>query len=94
MSGRRRRLGRVLAGRAATSVVVGRRGRLAWFGAGRLQAALAAQGREVVIVGSGEIEDDLVRDVTGVLTSFCARLYGRRGARSRAPRALGCARAG
>jgi predicted site-specific integrase-resolvase len=93
MNGRRRRLGRILAGPAASLVVAGRRGRLARFGAGHLQAALAAGGREVVIVGSGEIGDDLVRDVTGVLASLCACLCGRRGARNRALRALGCAQA-
>jgi len=36
-------------------------------------------------------DDDLVRDVTEVLTSFCARLYGRRSARNRAEKALRCA---
>ena len=29
---------------------------------------------------AGEGDDDLIRDMTEVLTSFCARLYGRRGA--------------
>ena len=32
------------------------------------------------------------RVMTEVLTSFCARLYGRRGARNRAIKALGCAK--
>ena len=36
----------------------------------------------------GERTDDLVRDMMEVLTSMCARLYGRRGARNRAVRAL------
>jgi len=36
-------------------------------------------------------DDDLVRDVTEVLTSFCARRYGRRSARNRAEKALRCA---
>ena len=40
----------------------------------------------------GETTDDLVRDMIEVLTSFCARLYGRRGARNRALRALTAAR--
>ena len=40
------------------------------------------------MVDDQEMDDDLVRDVTEVLTSFCARLYGRRGARNRASRAL------
>ena len=34
---------------------------------------------------------DLVRDMTEVLTGFCARRYGRRSARNRAEKALRCA---
>ncbi|MEV6029218.1 IS607 family transposase [Streptomyces sp. NPDC052036] len=34
------------------------------------------------------VEDDLVRDMAEVLTSFCARLYGRRSATNRARKAL------
>jgi putative resolvase len=41
-----------------------------------------------------ETTDDLVRDMVEVLTSFCARLYGRRGARNRALRALTAAKRG
>jgi putative resolvase len=37
------------------------------------------------------VTDDLVRDRAEVLTSFCARLYGRRSARNRAEKALRCA---
>ena len=62
---------------------------LARFGVEHLQAALAAQDRQALILGQGEVGDDLVREMTEVLTSFCARLCGRRGARSRALRALG-----
>jgi putative resolvase len=91
VNGRRRKLGRVLADPDATRIVVEHRDRLARFGVGHLQAALAAQGRQIVILGPGELDDDLVRDMTEVLTSFCARLYGRRGARNRAQRALDCA---
>lgn len=40
---------------------------------------------------ASEVEDDLVRDMTEVLTSLCARLYGRRSAGTRAQRALRCA---
>jgi predicted site-specific integrase-resolvase len=42
------------------------------------------------VVEDTEVVDDLVRDMTEVLTSFCARLYGRRGARNRAEKALVC----
>lgn len=71
--------------------MVEHRDRLARFGVEHLEAALSAQGRRVVVVDEGEVDDDLVRDVTEVLTSLCARLYGRRGARNRAEKALRCA---
>lgn len=92
MNGKRRKLARLLADATATTVVVEHRDRLARFGVEHLEAALSAQGRRVVVVEPGEVDDDLVRDMTEVLTSFCARLYGRRGARNRAEKALGCAR--
>lgn len=41
-----------------------------------------------MVVDDGERTDDLVGDMIEVLTSMCARLYGRRGARNRALRAV------
>ena len=43
------------------------------------------------MVDDAEVDDDLVRDMTEVLTSFCARLYGRRTAAHRAAKALAAA---
>jgi putative resolvase len=40
----------------------------------------------------GETADDLVREMIEVLASVCARLYGRRGARNRALRAVTAAK--
>ncbi len=54
---------------------------------------LLGAGRRLVVVETSEVEDDLVRHMTEVLTSLCARLYGRRSARTRAQRALRCAAA-
>ena len=73
---------------SASVVVVEHRDRLARFGVEYLEAALSAQGRRIVVADSGEADDDLVRDMIEVLTSMCARLYGRRGARNRAMRAV------
>jgi putative resolvase len=91
-NGHRRRLERLLADPMTSTLVVEHRDRLARFGVEHLEAALAAHGRRVLVVDAGEVDDDLVRDVTEVLTSFCARLYGRRGARNRADKALRCAK--
>jgi len=66
------------------TIVVEHRDRLARFGAEYLEAALCASGRSLVVVDPGEMHDDLVADMIDVLTSFCARLYGRRSAGRRA----------
>jgi putative resolvase len=92
LNGRRPKLARLLADPQATMIVVEHRDRLARFGVEHLQAALSAQGRRLVVVDPSETTDDLVRDMIDVLTSFCARLYGRRGARNRALRAVTCAK--
>jgi predicted site-specific integrase-resolvase len=69
-------------------IVVEHRARFARFGAEYVEAALSAQGRRLLVVDPAEVDDDLVRDVTEILTSLCARLYGRRAAANRAARAL------
>ena len=91
MNGARPRLRRLLADPSIGCIVVEHRDRLARLGAEYIEAALAGAGRRLVVVDAGEVEDDLVRDMTEVLTSLCARLYGRRSARTRAARALRCA---
>ncbi len=88
LNGKRPKLRRILSDPSATVIVVEHRDRLARFGVEHLDAALAAQGRRVLVADPGETADDLVRDMIEVLTSMCARLYGRRGARSRALRAV------
>jgi putative resolvase len=88
LSGKRPKLRRILSDPSASVVVVEHWDRLARFGVEHLEAALSAQGRRVVVADAGETDDDLVRDMIEVLTSMCARLYGRRGARNRAMRAV------
>jgi putative resolvase len=88
LNGKRPKLRRILSDPSASVVVVEHRDRLARFGVEHLEAALAAHGRQVMVADPGETTDDLVRDMIEVLTSMCARLYGRRGARNRAMRAV------
>ncbi|MFF5115216.1 IS607 family transposase, partial [Streptosporangium sp. NPDC000509] len=73
----RRKLHRLLADPTAAVIVVEHRDRLARFGVEHLQPQESA--------------DDLVRDMTEVLTSMCARLYGRRSAKRRAELAVSAA---
>ena len=84
----RRKLLKLLADPKVSVVAVEHRDRLMRFGSEYVEAALAAQGRRLLVVDSEEVKDDLVRDMIEVLTSFCARLYGRRSARHRARKAV------
>ena len=92
MNGRRPKLKRLLADPHVRMIVVEHRDRLARFGVEHLEAALSAHDRKLVVADPGETTDDLVRDMIEVLSSFCARLHGRRGARNRALRAVTCAK--
>ena len=94
LNGNRRWLRRVIADPTVKVIVVEHRERLCRFGFEYLEAALAGRGARIVVKDQGEVEDDLVRDVTEVMTSLCARLYGRRSAKRRAERALAAAREG
>jgi putative resolvase len=79
----------------ADLAVAGHRDRLGRMNTELAGAALAAHNRRCLVVPGGcEADGDLVGDVVEVLTLFCARVYGRRSARSRALQVLGCARQG
>jgi putative resolvase len=91
MNGARPKVRRLLADPRVSVVVVEHRDRLGRMNTELVEAALAAAGRRLVVLDEGEVTDDLVPDMLEVLTSFCARLYGRRSARNRAEKALRCA---
>jgi predicted site-specific integrase-resolvase len=88
LDGRRRKFLGLLRDPAVTTIVVEHRDRFARFGGEYVEAALSAQGRRLLVVDPAEVDDDLVRDVTEILTSLCARLYGRRAAANRVQRAV------
>jgi predicted site-specific integrase-resolvase len=88
LNGKRRKFLALLRDPSVSVIVTEHRDRFARFGAEYAEAALAAQGRRLLVADPSEVDDDLVRDVTEILTSLCARLYGRRAAANRAARAV------
>lgn len=86
LNGHRKKLLSLLADPKVDVIVVEHRDRLMRFGAEYVEAALTARGARLLVVDDGERADDLVQDMIAVLTSFCARLYGRRSAANRAKR--------
>lgn len=88
MNDKRRKLNQVLADPTVGTIIVEHRDRLACMNAGLIESALEASGRRLIVVDDTDLDDDLARDMTEVLTSFCARMYGRKSAAHRAQRAL------
>ena len=88
LNGHRRTLVRLLRDPQIQAIVVEHRDRLTRFGFEYVEAALAAQGRTVLVVDADEVADDVVRDLHEVIVSMCARLYGRRAAANKARRAM------
>ena len=88
LNGKRPKFLALLRDPAVSVIVVEHRDRFARFGAEYVEAALSAHGRRLLVADPAEVDNDLVRDVTEILTSLCARLYGQRAARDRAERAV------
>jgi len=88
VDGHRRKFVALLGDRTVATIVVEHRDRFARFGAEGVEAALAASGRRLLVVDPAAVDEDLVPDVSGILTLLCVRRYGRRAAADRAARAV------
>ncbi len=67
-----------------TMIVVEHKDRLSRFGVRYIETLLRVQGRRLEIVNESENDkEDLLRDLTAILYSFCARMYGLRRAKGK-----------
>ena len=74
----------LLANPQISRIVVEHKDRASRFGVAYIQTLLAMQERELVVVNTADtVEDDLMGDFVAIITSFAARLYGRRRAKSK-----------
>ena len=72
----------LLANPQISRIVVEHKDRASRFGVAYIQTLLAMQERELVVVNTADtVEDDLMGDFVAIITSFAARLYGRRRAK-------------
>ena len=88
LNGKRPRLLRLLGDDSVQRIIVEHRDRLARVGVEYIEAALAAQRRELIVVEVGEQKLDIVQDFIDVVTSMCARIYGKHAAKNRARHAI------
>jgi putative resolvase len=79
----------LLANREIGKIVVEHKDRASRFGVAYLQTLLSMQNRELVIVNTADtVQDDLMGDFVAIITSFTARLYGRRRAKRKTEQVL------
>lgn len=70
-------------------IVVEHKDRLTRFGFNYIEKLLVMQGRRIEIVDLAENDkEDLIQDFVSIITSFCARIYGRRRARRKTERII------
>jgi len=79
----------LLAQKEIRRIVVEHKDRASRFGVAYIQTLLAMQDRELVVVNTAEqAQDDLMGDFVAIITSFAARLYGRRHAKRKTQQVL------
>ncbi len=79
LNDKRPKLQKLLSDRSITKIVVEHKDRLARFGINYIDLLLKLDGREIFIVnGVEDDEQDLMQDFVSIITSFTARLYGKR----------------
>jgi predicted site-specific integrase-resolvase len=88
LNGHRRRFFVLLGDRSVGRIVVEYRDGLCRLGSEYVQVVLAAQGRGLVVVDACGVDDDRVREMTGICTGMCARWYGKGAAQNRAKGAV------
>jgi len=72
----RPKLSKILTDRKATRIVVEHKDRLTRFGFNYIKLLL--NDCEIVVVNECETDQDLFEDFVSLVTSFCARIYGKR----------------
>jgi len=88
LNGHRPKLLKLLADPNVSIIIVEHRDRLMRLGSEYVESTLRAQGRQLIVAEQSEMKDDRVEDMIEMLTSFCARLYGRRSAANKAKKAV------
>ena len=79
LNDQRPKLEKLLLDKEIDVIVVEHKNRLARFGLNYIQKLLSLQGREIEIVNEVEGErEDLMQDFISIITSFCAKLYGKK----------------
>ncbi len=67
-------------------ILVEHKDRATRFGFNQLQSVLLAHGRKIEVINQSDTKDELVDDFMAIITSMCARIYGKRQGKNRVDR--------
>ena len=90
LNDQRPKLTSLLTDKAIGLIVVEHKERLTRFGFNYIVNLMQMQGRSIEVIFPNETKDDLVQDFIAVITSMCARIYGRRGNKRRSEKIRDC----
>lgn len=88
LNSNRPKLNKLLSNNEVGTIIVEHRDRLTRFGFELIQATLSSNNRQIVVINETEQDMDLVQDFIDVVTTMCARIYGKRSAKNKANKAL------
>ncbi len=83
LNDQRPKLDALLKDRSITTIVVEHKDRLTRFGFHYIQSLLETTQRTIEVMNESVTKDDLVDDFVAVITSMCARIYGKRAAKNK-----------
>lgn len=73
------------------NIIVEHKDRLSRFGFNMFHVLFKSNNRQIIVVNDCDLKEDLVQDFIDVVTSMCAKIYGKRGAKNRAKKVIeGC----
>ena len=86
MNDNREKLNKILTDVSYATIIVENKDRLTRFGFNYIKNFLEMQGRKVIVMNESDEnkEQDLMKDLISVITSFCCRLYGLRKGQNKA----------
>lgn len=70
------------------AIVILHKDRITRFGFSYISAYFNCHKVKTIIINDDEIKDDYVNDLVSIMTSFCAKIYGRRSSRTKTIKAI------
>jgi len=86
----RPKLNRLLSNPNVTIIIVEHKDRLTRFGFNYINLLMESQERQIIVINESDTKNELVDDFIAVITSMCARIYGKRSAKRKANKVKDC----